>query len=223
MNSGEDTASPKTQVNNTQDVTAPSDMDLKAINQAIAESANEAVQEQNSFDVKDISLDNTPTSDAELKAQMDKDPNMSLAGANSKPAAAPTAIPSEKPSETAGFVDGDLEDEPSEKTKPPVDDKDYSKRAADPVDSFENNSPAMPTDVSETTPKDNEEKEDSDTKDEESSNKDGDKDKDKKEKKSSKNSIDFGAVVRNNSAIVVIVAVVIVIIMGIVLAVSLNS
>ena len=226
MNPVDGTASPKTQDNNVQGATAPSDMDLQAINQAITASANEAVQEQqNSFDVNSISLDNTPTSDAELKAQMDKDPNMSLAGSTTSPSAAPAAAPQPSaPSGAAGFVDGDLQNEPDAEPKEPVSEKEYSARAADPVDSFDENSPAMPTDIEETKTKDGEEKDDPESKDGDSEKEGDKKNKAKKEKSPSKSkSIDASAIAHNNFAVIAIVVVVIVVIMGIVLALSLKG
>lgn len=104
-------------------------LDMDAINEAVAATANDGNNIQNTFDVNDISLDNTPTSDAELKQQMADNPDMSLAGGASADAAAPagavdftnTADPidspaaapaaADKPAETAGFVDGDISNE----------------------------------------------------------------------------------------------------------------
>lgn len=137
-------------------VTAPEDMDLSAINAAIAESANAAAQDlQNTFDVENISLDNTPTTDAELAAQQAADPNLSLAGApaaepaaNSAatPVATPTATPApaapaQQAPETAGFVDGDLMDDPAAPTTAAAA-PDYEAIKADPVDSFDESATA---------------------------------------------------------------------------------
>lgn len=136
-------------------VTAPEDMDLSAINAAIAESANAAAQDlQNTFDVENISLDNTPTTDAELAAQQAADPNLSLAGApaaepaaNSAatPVATPTVTPAPATSaqqapETAGFVDGDLMDDPAAPATAAA--PDYEAIKADPVDSFDESATA---------------------------------------------------------------------------------
>ena len=118
---------------------APADdapvLDMDAINAAVAATENEGNKIQNTFDVNDISLDNTPTSDAELEKQMADNPDMNLAGGasdepaepaepaapadytnNSDPIDSPAATgpkPAEdkKPAETAGFVDGDIANE----------------------------------------------------------------------------------------------------------------
>ena len=89
-----------------------SDFDMSAINEAIAVGGDETVNIQNSFDVNDIELDNTPTSDADLQKQLSADPNMSLANSNNpidiKDIAAakdPTDVPE------ATFVSGDVIDE----------------------------------------------------------------------------------------------------------------
>ncbi len=107
-------------------------LDMDAINEAVAATANDGNNIQNTFDVNDISLDNTPTSDAELKQQMADNPDMNLAGGatNSGAASGATSGPvdftntndpidnpaktnvsadaDKKPAETAGFVDGDI-------------------------------------------------------------------------------------------------------------------
>ena len=228
MNSGDDTASPKTQDSNGSQVSAPSDMDLQAINQAIAESADEAVKEQNSFDVNDISLDNTPTTDAELKAQMDKDPNMSLAGGQSGVAPAssidtPSHSESKVPS-SAGFVDGDLENEPEESVQP-EEKPDYAAREADPVESFDENAPT-PTSTDETKSDDATDSDSSDDAQNDDSDKKDDKKSDakKKQKKSSKEiTIDFDAIIHNNFAVAGIVVVAVAVIVDIVLLITLNS
>ncbi len=136
-------------------VSASNDMDLSAINAAITESANAAAQDlQNTFDVENISLDNTPTTDAELAAQQAADPNLSLAGtpaATSAPAPAPadpaatpaSAAPAQQAAETAGFVDGDLMDDPAAAAAPaPATAPDYEAIKADPVESFDESAPA---------------------------------------------------------------------------------
>lgn len=133
-------------------VTAPEDMDLSAINAAIAESANAAAQDlQNTFDVENISLDNTPTTDAELAAQQAADPNLSLAGAPAaepvaNSAATPTATPApatpvQQAPEAAGFIDGDLMDDPAAPAAVAAA-PDYEAIKADPVDSFDESATA---------------------------------------------------------------------------------
>ena len=80
------------------------DFDMSAINEAVA-AGGEADKIQNSFDVNDISLDNTPTTDAELQSQLNADPNMNLSGASTEPAPETPKAPE------ASFVDGDLADD----------------------------------------------------------------------------------------------------------------
>ena len=74
---------------------APADdapvLDMDAINAAVAATENEGNKIQNTFDVNDISLDNTPTSDAELEKQMADNPDMNLAGGASDEPAEPAA------------------------------------------------------------------------------------------------------------------------------------
>lgn len=105
-------------------------LDMDAINAAVAATENDGNKIQNTFDVNDITLDNTPTSDAELKQQMADNPDMNLAGgavdvpaepaapvdlsSASDPLSTPAANPkpeNQKPAETAGFVDGDISNE----------------------------------------------------------------------------------------------------------------
>ena len=82
------------------------DFDMSAINEAVA-AGGEADKIQNSFDVNDIDLDNTPTTDAQLQSQLNENPDMSLAGGATDPVTEPA-----KPSEPAAtFVDGDLADD----------------------------------------------------------------------------------------------------------------
>ena len=83
-----------------------SDFDMSAINEAVA-AGGEADKIQNSFDVDDISLDNTPTTDAELQSQLKADPNMNLSGAPTESEPAPEAPKTPE----ASFIDGDLADE----------------------------------------------------------------------------------------------------------------
>ena len=115
-------------------------LDMDAINEAVAATANEGNNIQNTFDVNDISLDNVPTSDAELQQQMADNPNMSLANGGDATTDAPSD-PVDFPNNTApidnaatsdggtpkgegaaGFVDGDLTNEaPSaESNEPPA-------------------------------------------------------------------------------------------------------
>lgn len=105
-------------------------LDMDAINAAVAATENDGNKIQNTFDVNDITLDNTPTSDAELKQQMADNPDMNLAGgavdapvepaapvdlsSASDPLSTPATNPkpeNQKPAETAGFVDGDISNE----------------------------------------------------------------------------------------------------------------
>lgn len=90
-------------MNDTGATSFATDFDMSAINEAVA-AGGEADKIQNSFDVNDISLDNTPTTDAELQSQLNADPNMNLSGAPTEPALASGApkVPE------ASFVDGDL-------------------------------------------------------------------------------------------------------------------
>ena len=97
-----------------------SDFDMSAINEAVA-AGGDADKIQNSFDVNDIDLDNTPTTDADLQRQLREDPNMSLASSSdSSVAASPvqsatvTAAMQAPKEPAASFVDGDLVDEPVE-------------------------------------------------------------------------------------------------------------
>ena len=55
-------------------------LDMDAINAAVNASAGNDPNLQGTFDVNDISLDDTPTTAAELEQQMKKNPEMSLAG-----------------------------------------------------------------------------------------------------------------------------------------------
>ncbi|MCQ2570795.1 MAG: hypothetical protein MJ154_00900 [Candidatus Saccharibacteria bacterium] len=89
-----------------------SDFDMSAINEAIAAGSDETTNIQNSFDVNDIELDNTPTSDADLQKQLNDDPNMSLASSNSAVDIKEIENykePTEEPAAT--FVGGDIMDE----------------------------------------------------------------------------------------------------------------
>ena len=56
------------------------ELDMDAINAAVNATAGNDPNLQGTFDVNDISLDDTPTTAAELEQQMQKNPEMSLAG-----------------------------------------------------------------------------------------------------------------------------------------------
>ena len=56
------------------------ELDMDAINAAVNASAGNDPNLQGTFDVNDISLEDTPTTAAELEQQMKKNPEMSLAG-----------------------------------------------------------------------------------------------------------------------------------------------
>ena len=66
---------------------APADdapvLDMSAIDFAVAATEGQGNNIQQTFDVDSISLDNTPTSDADLQRQLSQDPEMSLSGADS--------------------------------------------------------------------------------------------------------------------------------------------
>ena len=85
------------------------DFDMSAINEAVA-AGGEADNIQNPFDVNDINLSNTPTTDAELQSQLKDNPDMNLAGADV--AGSTAGQPEPQPSVAAAtFVSGDLTDE----------------------------------------------------------------------------------------------------------------
>lgn len=230
MNPTDDAAAPKSQENETPTITASEGIDLDAINEAIAES-EKAPAQQNSFDVNDISLDNTPTSDAELRSQLSQNPNMSLAGGSSEggaateasasdaetPLSAPEVAAQQEPTApVAGFVDGDLMDDPEAPTPASEAAPDYAAREADPVESFDENAPALaPADnaaaaaPTATTPEGGETPA-------------TDAKKDNKKPKAPKKNIDFDAILHNNVAIAGLVAGGIVLVLAIILIVSLN-
>jgi hypothetical protein len=204
---------------NSTSVKAPEGMDLSAINEAIAASADEAAKApQQTFDVNDISLDNTPTTDAALEQQQAKDPNMSLANSGAAPSAtaAPAATtaaesaapaePADKPAApAASFVDGDIVDEspaeekaesaPAAAPEPNYDDA----LNADPLASFDESNPSMPSD---TAPAEGDAKKEDEKKDEKKS----------MAKKEIKIHIDFDKILHNNFAIIGIVVGIIVIV-----------
>ncbi len=218
-------------------VKAPEGMDLSAINEAIAASAEEAVKtEQQTFDVNDISLDNTPTTDAALEQQKASDPNMSLAnsGAATSATAAPaaaaepaapaapaaeTAATEEKPAApAAAFVDGDIVDESpkEEEAAAPAPEPNYDALNADPLASFDESSAATATPAeapAEGASAEGEAKKEDDKKDE----------KDKKAKKDIKINIDFNAILHSNIAIIGIVVGVIIIAVVAILIFTLNG
>ena len=207
-------------------VKAPEGMDLSAINEAIAASANDASKApQQTFDVNDISLDNTPTTDAGLEMQQAKDPNMSLANSGAAPsatAAAPAAAESEaeKPAAaapSASFVDGDIVDAPAaeeESKEPAAPEPNYDDALnADPLASFDDSAaPAATAAEGEAQAAEGEAKAETE---------------DKEEKKGMKKEvhfhIDFDKLIHSNVAIIGIVAGVILIIAAIIIAVTLNS
>ena len=84
------------------------DFDMSAINEAVAAGPEadtvSAPDVQTAVDVNDINLDNTPTTDAELQAQLN-------GGASPMGATAPAAAPEAPKAPVAGFVDGDLSDD----------------------------------------------------------------------------------------------------------------
>lgn len=221
MNPTDDAAAPKAQENETPTITAPEGIDLDAINEAIAES-EKAPNQQNSFDVNDISLENTPTTDAELQSQLSQDPNMSLAGGSSEggaatetPLSAPeVAAQQESAAPVAGFVDGDLMDDPEAPAPEAI--PDYAAREADPVESFDENAPVPASAPAEdasapaaTTPEGGDAPA-------------TDAKKDAKKPKAPKKNIDFDAILHNNVAIAGIVAGGIVLVLVIILVVALN-
>lgn len=223
MNPTDDAAAPKAQENETPTITAPEGIDLGAINEAIAES-EKAPNQQNSFDVNDISLENTPTTDAELQSQLSQDPNMSLAGGSSEggaatetPLSAPEVAKQQEPAApVAGFVDGDLMDDPEAPAPAPEATPDYAAREADPVESFDENAPVPASAPAEdasapaaTTPEGGDAPA-------------TDAKKDAKKPKAPKKNIDFDAILHNNVAIAGIVAGGIVLVLVIILIVALN-
>lgn len=223
MNPTDDAAAPKAQENETPTITAPEGIDLDAINEAIAES-EKAPNQQNSFDVNDISLENTPTTDAELQSQLSQDPNMSLAGGSSEggaateaPLSAPEVVKQQEPAApVAGFVDGDLMDDPEAPAPAPEAAPDYAAREVDPVESFDENAPVPTSAPAEdasapaaTTPEGGDAPA-------------TDAKKDAKKPKAPKKSIDFDAILHNNVAIAGIVAGGIVLVLVVILIVALN-
>ena len=225
MNPTDDAAAPKAQENETPTITAPEGIDLDAINEAIAES-EKAPNQQNSFDVNDISLENTPTTDAELQSQLSQDPNMSLAGGSSEggaatetPLSAPEVAKQQEPAApVAGFVDGDLMDDPEAPAPAPEATPDYAAREADPgnlrparrrapvpasAPAEDASAPAATTPEGGNAPA-------------------TDAKKDAKKPKAPKKNIDFDAILHNNVAIAGIVAGGIVLVLVIILIVALN-
>ena len=211
---------------NSTGVKAPEGMDLSAINEAIAASADEASKApQQTFDVNDISLDNTPTTDAGLEQQQAKDPNMSLANSGAAPSAAAAPAPAtaepaapadsaEKPAApAAAFVDGDIVDEApaeAEAESAPAPEPNYDALNADPLASFDESNPSMPSD---SAPADGEAKKEDEKKDEKKS----------MAKKEIKIHIDFDKILHNNFAIIGIVAGIIVIVAVAIVLLTING
>ena len=145
MDSAGGTAAQSSTNTTSDSASAKPELDMSAINEAIAQTANDpSTAPQQSFDVNDISLDNTPTTDAGLEQQQASNPGMNLA--NSGAAASATAATEEKPAApAAAFIDGDIVDEApkaEEEAKPkPAADYDAALNA-DPLASFED--PAAP-------------------------------------------------------------------------------
>ena len=203
-------------------VKAPEGMDLSAINEAIAASADEASKTpQQTFDVNDISLDNTPTTDAGLEQQQAKDPNMNLANSGAAPsataapaAAADPAAPADKPAApTAAFVDGDIVDESpaeAEAESAPAPEPNYDALNADPLASFDESNPSMPSD---NTPADSEAKKEEEKKDEKKTGM----------KKEIKIHIDFDKILHSNLAIIGIVVGIIVIVAVAIVLITING
>lgn len=94
------------------------DFDMSAINEAVA-AGGETPNIQNTFDVDDIDLDNTPTTDKELEQQLAENPDMSLANSADSPSQADDAADAPKTVPAASFVDGDLVDESSKNESAP--------------------------------------------------------------------------------------------------------
>ena len=103
-------------------------LDMSAINEAVA-AGGQADTIQNSFDVNDIDLANTPTTDGDLQKQLADDPSMNLANSASL---GDESAPAQQP--VAGFVDGDLADEPSAPTQEPAADAAAAPETAPMVD-----------------------------------------------------------------------------------------
>ncbi len=204
-------------------VKAPEGMDLSAINEAIAASANDASKApQQTFDVNDISLDNTPTTDAGLEMQQAKDPNMSLANSGAAPSATAAAPAvegeAEKPAApSASFVDGDIVDAPAteeDSKEPAAPEPNYDAALnADPLASFDDTAaPAAAAAEGEAQAAEGEAKAETE---------------DKEEKKGMKKEvhfhIDFDKLIHSNVAIIGIVAGAILIVAAIIIAITLNS
>lgn len=183
MNPTDDAVAPKVQ---DKDITAPEGIDMDAINEAIAD-AEKNPEPQDTF--AEDSAAELPTNDVPAEP--------------SAPAVA-AAEPEERKAPTAGFVDGDIIDDP-EAPAAPEETPDYAAREADPVDSFDENAPAPAAPA----------KEDEDKPAEVTS-----ENKAKKEKPAKK-SIDFDAILHNNVAIAGIIAGAVVLLLVIVLIIAL--
>jgi len=217
-------------------IKVPEGVDMDAINEAIAATAKDASNTpQQSFDVNDISLDNTPTTDAALEQQQAKDPTMNLANsgaatsatATPEPAAPAAATPepatpaapaapaadAEKPAApSASFVDGDIVDAPAEESKEPAPEQNYDAALnADPLASFDENA-AAPAETEATQAAEGDAK----AEDEKDAKKTG-------MKKEIKIHIDFDKIIHNNLAVAGIVIGIIVILVAVVLIATLNG
>ena len=121
-NTNTDSAAPD--FDSSSDIEQPS-IDMDAINDAIKDVGGKDPNIQNTFDVNSISLDDVPSSQADLDKRLEENPDMSLAGETSDsadtkesstdmpmvdPLDASTA-PVAKPAPAAAFVDGDIIDE----------------------------------------------------------------------------------------------------------------
>ena len=252
MNPADGTSAPNQQKLSTDGSTgvkAPEGMDLSAINEAIAASADEASKApQQSFDVKDISLDNTPTTDAELKQQQEKTPDLNLANSGSATSATAdsttvaattpaTATPSasaaaDKPAApAASFIDGDImDDAPAKEDEKPAE-PNYDALNADPLESFDDKAvaePASPAEV-EAAPAADAPATDAPAEGEAAPAEGGDAKKDDKGKKDDKSKakkeikIDFDKIIHSNIAIICIVVGVIIIAVGAILIFTLNN
>lgn len=214
-------------------IKVPEGVDMDAINEAIAATAKDASNTpQQSFDVNDISLDNTPTTDAALEQQQAKDPTMNLANsgaatsatATPEPAAPAAATPepaapatpaadAEKPAApSASFVDGDIVDAPAEESKEPAPEQNYDAALnADPLASFDENA-AAPAETEATQAAEGDAK----AEDEKDAKKTG-------MKKEIKIHIDFDKIIHNNLAVAGIVIGIIVLLVAVVLIATLNG
>ena len=106
-----------TNANNGGATSFAADFDMSAINEAVA-AGGEANNIQNSFDVNDIELANTPTTDVDLQRQLADDPNMSLANSTSSSVTVDT--PAEKPADVTPSQADPLDIPQGEPTEAPA-------------------------------------------------------------------------------------------------------